>query len=66
VCVSHEGDRVRVEVSDDNSRLPSFATVPDDANSGRGLLLLQTVSGSWGVESHGSGKTIWFEMPVST
>jgi anti-sigma regulatory factor (Ser/Thr protein kinase) len=66
VCVSHEGDRVRVEVSDDNSRLPSFVTVPDDANSGRGLLLLQTVSGSWGVESHGSGKTIWFEMPVST
>jgi anti-sigma regulatory factor (Ser/Thr protein kinase) len=65
ISLSHEGDRVRVEVSDGNSRLPSFVTVPHDANSGRGLLLLQTVSGSWGVESHGNGKTIWFEMTVS-
>jgi anti-sigma regulatory factor (Ser/Thr protein kinase) len=64
VHISQEQDRVRVEVSDDNSRLPSFVAVPNDANSGRGLLLLQTMSGAWGVESHGDGKTIWFELPV--
>jgi anti-sigma regulatory factor (Ser/Thr protein kinase) len=59
-------DRVRVEVSDGNSRLPTVVSVPADAYSGRGLLLLQALSSAWGVESHAAeGKTIWFEVPTS-
>jgi anti-sigma regulatory factor (Ser/Thr protein kinase) len=58
-------DRVRVEVFDQNTRLPSFAVVPPDAYSGRGLMLVQALSGAWGVESHSdNGKTIWFEVPL--
>jgi len=57
--------RLRVEVFDQNTRLPSFAAAPADAHSGRGLVLVQGLAGAWGVESHSdSGKTIWFEMPV--
>lgn len=60
-------DRVRVEVSDGNSRLPTVVSVPADAYSGRGLLLLQALSTAWGVESHAAdGKTIWFEVPTSS
>lgn len=60
------GPRLRVEVSDDNSRLPAFALVPTDANSGRGLMLIQTLAGAWGIESHVEvGKTIWFEVMVT-
>jgi anti-sigma regulatory factor (Ser/Thr protein kinase) len=63
--ISQEG-RLRVEVSDDNSRLPSFALVPTDASSGRGLMLVQTLAGAWGVDAHvEDGKTIWFEVSVS-
>ena len=55
--------RVRVEVSDFNSRLPTMVCVPADAYSGRGLMLLQALSAAWGVETHASnGKTIWFEV----
>jgi anti-sigma regulatory factor (Ser/Thr protein kinase) len=55
----------RVEVFDQNTRLPSFAVAPTDAYSGRGLMLLRGLSTNWGVESHSDiGKTIWFEVDV--
>ena len=54
---------VRVEVFDQNTRLPTFAVAPTDAYSGRGLMLLRELSTNWGVESHSDvGKTIWFEV----
>jgi anti-sigma regulatory factor (Ser/Thr protein kinase) len=63
VGVTVEGYRVRVEVVDGNSRLPSFATVGPEAYSGRGLMLVQGLSSAWGVDAHASdGKTIWFEV----
>ena len=34
------------------------------ATSGRGLLLVEQLSQSWGVQSPvGSGKDVWFEVP---
>lgn len=63
VSVSRRGSRVRVEVFDQNTRLPSFAVAPPDAYSGRGLMLLRELASAWGVESHSDvGKTIWFEL----
>lgn len=65
VSVVMARDCLRVEVFDQNTRLPSFAVAPPDAYSGRGLLLLRELATAWGVESHSdSGKTIWFEVPV--
>lgn len=65
VCVAAVAERIRVEVSDSNSRLPTLVSVPSDAYSGRGLMLLQALAGSWGVETHANnGKTIWFEVAV--
>lgn len=64
VTIIAREDRVRVEVSDDNSRLPSMTVVPADAYSGRGLMIVQALSEAWGVEAKAAhGKTIWFEMP---
>jgi anti-sigma regulatory factor (Ser/Thr protein kinase) len=65
VTVIRLPQKVRVEVLDQNTRLPSFAVAPPDAHSGRGLLILQKLAGTWGVESHSDqGKTIWFEVPL--
>lgn len=65
VCVAAAPERIRVEVSDCNTRLPTMVSVPPDAHSGRGLMLLQALAGSWGVEAHANdGKTIWFEVPT--
>ena len=65
VSVDAERGRVRVEVSDRNSRLPQMAVVPSDAYSGRGLMLVQALASAWGVESFtDDGKTIWFEVDL--
>ena len=65
VTVIRTAQRVRVEVFDQNTRLPSFAVAPPDAYSGRGLTLLRELARAWGVESHSdSGKTIWFELEL--
>lgn len=58
--------RVRVEVSDGNTRLPLLQRVPADAQSGRGLFLVKILSEVWGVDStYDDGKTVWFEVPVN-
>lgn len=65
VRLSSNDDRVRVEVQDANERSPSIAHAPPEATSGRGLQLVQTLSTGWGVEGHGDGKVVWFEVDLS-
>jgi anti-sigma regulatory factor (Ser/Thr protein kinase) len=67
VTIDGRGDRIRIEVQDPNPRLPSPASVPAAAYSGRGLMIVQELSTAWGVESHADqGKTVWFEIKVGT
>lgn len=54
--------RIRVEVGDDNSRLPALQTTDDDALDGRGLQILTTVADAWGVYPSDIGKVVWFEV----
>ncbi|MFJ3206527.1 ATP-binding protein [Streptomyces flaveolus] len=58
-----DGSGVRVEVADGSPRRPRLADeVPDDAEGGRGLVLLDAVADKWGVGAGpGRGKTVWFE-----
>ncbi|MER5221344.1 ATP-binding protein [Streptomyces flaveus] len=63
-------DVVRVEVSDTHPRRPERPTAtarnPVDADGGRGLLLVEAVAASWGVEERtGPGKTVWAECALS-
>ncbi|HVW32682.1 MAG TPA: ATP-binding protein [Acidimicrobiia bacterium] len=55
---------LRVEVADENPRLPTATFVSGDALSGRGLNLVQSAAGSWGIESRDSGKVVWFELDI--
>ena len=63
--------RVRVEVSDTRTERrpdPASAVLPDDdAESGRGLLLVAALSDAWGVDDRlpGPGKTVWAELATS-
>ncbi len=58
-----QADAVRVEVADGSPRQPvPSAWVSDDAEGGRGLVLLEAVADKWGVgPGPGGGKTVWFE-----
>ena len=54
--------RVRVEVSDRSPRLPVRKRYSEDATTGRGLDLVDTLSAAWGVEPTSGGKVVWFEL----
>jgi anti-sigma regulatory factor (Ser/Thr protein kinase) len=59
---SQEDGTLRIEAADENPRLPISVAPQDDAQSGRGLWLVETVASAWGVERTGEGKTVWFEL----
>jgi anti-sigma regulatory factor (Ser/Thr protein kinase) len=55
-------DKVRVAVSDDGPGLPERRGPSDDQESGRGLLIVDSLAQQWGVDQTESGKTVWFEV----
>ncbi|MFD0145506.1 MULTISPECIES: ATP-binding protein [unclassified Streptomyces] len=56
-------DSLRVEVRDFVSGVPEpRVPIADDGTNGRGLVLVQELADSWGVEAHGVGKVVWFEL----
>ncbi|WP_327286941.1 ATP-binding SpoIIE family protein phosphatase [Streptomyces sp. NBC_01198] len=57
------GHRVlRVEVSDNGDELPHQRAPGEMASSGRGLMLLDILSGQWSVRPESEGKTVWFSL----
>ncbi|WP_432864648.1 ATP-binding protein [Microbispora rosea] len=54
---------LRCEVEDE-ARVPLRArdSPPDDAEGGRGLLIVESLSRSWGVHPTSRGKAVWFEL----
>jgi anti-sigma regulatory factor (Ser/Thr protein kinase) len=67
VCVSVRADEqtVTVGVSDAASERPAMRTADDDAESGRGLLLMSLLSAEFGVRPAGCGKVVWARLPRS-
>ena len=56
---------LRIEVADcDPSRPTLPATANHDAESGRGLLLVEALAARWGTSLSGLGKCVWAELPV--
>lgn len=54
--------RIRVDVADSSDELPHRRSPGELASSGRGLMLLELLAGSWGVDPRGDGKSTWFEL----
>lgn len=54
---------LRCEVEDE-ARVPLRARdrAPDDAEGGRGLLIVESLSRAWGVRPTSRGKAVWFEL----
>jgi anti-sigma regulatory factor (Ser/Thr protein kinase) len=60
ISVGAANGRIRVEVADTSPVTPERR--PSGATGGYGLYLLDTMAAAWGVEQHGHGKTVWFEI----
>lgn len=56
--------RLRVEVEDRSSALPRRREAGSAGVSGRGLMLVDRLSDTWGVDSRGSGKCVWCEFAL--
>lgn len=58
-----QGERLlRVEVADASDELPHKRRPGEMASSGRGLVLMEMLADTWGVDPRGEGKSIWFEL----
>ena len=55
-------DRLRIEVHDDNPRMPVRKHYSALSGTGRGLLLVERLAEDWGSEATESGKRVWFEL----
>ncbi|MFE5536956.1 SpoIIE family protein phosphatase [Streptomyces sp. NPDC056492] len=58
--------RLRIEVADASDELPHKRHPGEMASSGRGVLLMEMLADTWGVDPRGEGKSIWFEMYEQT
>ena len=55
---------LRVEVSDGDQSRPAPQNPPPTAPHGRGLQIVESLAGSWGIVEAAGGKTVWFELAV--
>lgn len=64
VVVRLHDDVIRVEVHDCSSRPPLRRVAGPEAETGRGLELVEALSARWGVDrpGEGNGKSVWFEV----
>ena len=53
---------LRVDVHDTSCSLPVLMDAPVDAEAGRGLMLVATMSTSWGIYRTPAGKAVYFTL----
>ncbi|MCP2352991.1 anti-sigma regulatory factor (Ser/Thr protein kinase) [Nonomuraea thailandensis] len=58
--------RMEVEEHGSSAPLPPARLPGPEAESGRGLFLLEALSQEWGVDRTATGKIVWFEIAVSS
>jgi anti-sigma regulatory factor (Ser/Thr protein kinase) len=63
LTVACEPAGLRVDVHDGSGDLPVVDEAPDDAESGRGLLLVTSLSAEWGFYRTSAGKAVYFTLP---
>jgi anti-sigma regulatory factor (Ser/Thr protein kinase) len=57
-----DSEPLRVEVRDGSRRAPRRHRYPQDASTGRGMMLIETLALRHGVEVRADGKLVWFEL----
>lgn len=62
VRVLADDGSLRIEVDDDAPADPARRTPGPSDVSGRGLQIVGRICERWGVEHHGSAKTVWCEL----
>jgi anti-sigma regulatory factor (Ser/Thr protein kinase) len=64
VRVSQRDGTIRVEVLDCGGGSPILRSPTPLEPSGRGLLVVATLSNAWGIDPGPNGKMVWFTIPA--
>lgn len=64
VTAAVSGDRIRVGVTDDGPGTPQVRRASEQAESGRGLALVEALAADWGVDRGMEAKSVWFEVAL--
>ena len=64
--VLRSASTMRVEIDDPSTEVPVVRHPASFEEHGRGVLLVDQLANAWGVEPRPDGKTVWFELDVST
>jgi len=65
VSIRRVGARVRIEIADEDPRLPVRRQSSPWSGSGRGILIVDSVADDWGIEANQEGKAVWFELDAT-
>ena len=66
VEVDLQAGELTVRVTDDGPGLPAVRSTAPQEPTGRGLRVVESLSDDWGIQTTGSGKTVWFRLHVGT
>ena len=58
----HSQAQIRVEVRDTDQGRPTLRSPTPEEPSGRGLLIVEAMSDTWGIIPSSTGKTVWFAL----
>jgi anti-sigma regulatory factor (Ser/Thr protein kinase) len=58
--------RIRVEVEDTSTMTPVRRDPEPLDPGGRGIMIVESLANDWGADVRDDGKTVWFEIDVST
>jgi anti-sigma regulatory factor (Ser/Thr protein kinase) len=62
LAITCAGDRFRVDVQDSSYAMPAPVAGPADAETGRGLTLVASLSAEWGCYPTPAGKAVYFAL----
>lgn len=62
LAVNYSSGQLRVDVHDTSRSLPAAVAAPGDAETGRGLMLVATLSAEWGFYRTSAGKAVYFTL----
>jgi anti-sigma regulatory factor (Ser/Thr protein kinase) len=62
LAISCSRGQLRVDVHDTSRSVPVLVDAPADAETGRGLMLVATLSAEWGYDRTPMGKAVYFTL----
>jgi anti-sigma regulatory factor (Ser/Thr protein kinase) len=65
LAITCSAGQLRVDVHDTSRALPMLIDAPVDAETGRGLMLVTTLSAEWGFYRTPAGKAVYFTLTFS-